>query len=40
MAFALAVELLNMRFRKVHKPVHLRTGTERAAAGSGEAARA
>jgi predicted tellurium resistance membrane protein TerC len=29
MAFALGVELLNMRFRKVHKPVHLHAGTER-----------
>ncbi|MGZ6124363.1 MAG: TerC family protein [Myxococcales bacterium] len=32
MAFALAVELLNMRVRKVQKAVHLRAGTERAAA--------
>jgi predicted tellurium resistance membrane protein TerC len=32
MAFALGVELLNMRFRKVHKPVHLHAGTEREAA--------
>jgi predicted tellurium resistance membrane protein TerC len=32
MAFALAVELLNMRFRKVHRPVHLHAGTERAVA--------
>jgi predicted tellurium resistance membrane protein TerC len=29
MAFALAVELLNMRLRKVHKPVQLHAGTER-----------
>jgi predicted tellurium resistance membrane protein TerC len=29
MAFALLVELLNMRLRKVHKPVHLHAGTER-----------
>ena len=29
MAFALAVELLNMRLRKVKKPVHLHPGTER-----------
>jgi predicted tellurium resistance membrane protein TerC len=29
MAFALAVELLNMRFRKVHRPVHLHSGTGR-----------
>ncbi|HET9449792.1 MAG TPA: TerC family protein [Aggregicoccus sp.] len=29
MAFALGVELLNMRLRKVHKPVHLHAGTER-----------
>lgn len=29
MAFALAVELLNMRLRKVHKPVHLHAGTEK-----------
>lgn len=29
MAFALVVELLNMRLRKVHKPVHLHAGTER-----------
>ena len=28
MAFALVVELLNMRLRKVHKPVHLHAGTE------------
>jgi predicted tellurium resistance membrane protein TerC len=28
MAFALVVELLNMRLRKVHKPVHLHPGTE------------
>ena len=28
MAFALGVELLNMRFRKVHKPVHLHPSTE------------
>ena len=34
MAFALAVELLNMRFRKVHKPVHLRSGSERAVASN------
>jgi predicted tellurium resistance membrane protein TerC len=34
MAFALVVELLNMRLRKVHKPVHLHAGTERAAASS------
>ena len=32
MAFALAVELLNMRLRKVQKAVHLRAGTERSAA--------
>ncbi|HZX94433.1 MAG TPA: TerC family protein [Myxococcales bacterium] len=32
MAFALAVELLNMRLRKLQKPVHLRAGTERTAA--------
>ena len=32
MAFALVVELLNMRLRKVQKAVHLRAGTERAAA--------
>ncbi|MFL5248035.1 MAG: TerC family protein [Myxococcales bacterium] len=32
MAFALAVELLNMRLRKVQEPVHLRAGTERTAA--------
>jgi predicted tellurium resistance membrane protein TerC len=32
MAFALAVELLNMRLRKVQQPVHLRAGTERTAA--------
>jgi predicted tellurium resistance membrane protein TerC len=32
MAFALAVELLNMRLRKVQKAVHLRAGTERATA--------
>ena len=32
MAFALGVELLNMRLRKVHKPVHLHAGTERQAA--------
>jgi predicted tellurium resistance membrane protein TerC len=32
MAFALLVELLNMRFRKVHRPVHLHVGTERAVA--------
>ena len=32
MAFALAVELLNMRLRKVKQPVHLRAGTERTAA--------
>jgi predicted tellurium resistance membrane protein TerC len=40
MAFALAVELLNMRLRKVQKPVHLHPGTERNAAsrmGSEEA---
>jgi predicted tellurium resistance membrane protein TerC len=37
MAFALAVELLNMRFRKVHKPVHLHAGTERIAASGGGA---
>ena len=29
MAFALLVELLNMRMRKVHKPVQLHAGTER-----------
>ncbi|MGA9520248.1 MAG: TerC family protein [Myxococcaceae bacterium] len=29
MAFALGVELLNMRLRKVHKPVHLHAGTEK-----------
>ncbi|MCI0570401.1 MAG: TerC family protein [Myxococcaceae bacterium] len=29
MAFALAVELLNMRMRKVHRPLHLHAGTER-----------
>jgi len=28
MAFALGVELLNMRLRKVHKPVQLHAGTE------------
>jgi predicted tellurium resistance membrane protein TerC len=28
MAFALAVELLNMRLRKVHRPVHLHAGKE------------
>jgi predicted tellurium resistance membrane protein TerC len=28
MAFALVVEVLNMRLRKVHKPVHLHAGTE------------
>ncbi|HEX8699062.1 MAG TPA: TerC family protein [Myxococcaceae bacterium] len=28
MAFALIVELLNMRLRKVHKPVHLHAGSE------------
>ncbi len=28
MAFALVVELLNMRLRKVHKPVHLHAGSE------------
>ena len=32
MAFALGVELLNMRLRKLQKPVHLGAGTERAAA--------
>jgi len=32
MAFALAVELLNMRLRKVQQPVHLHAGTERTAA--------
>ncbi|HZR07660.1 MAG TPA: TerC family protein [Myxococcales bacterium] len=32
MAFALAVELLNMRLRKVQKAVHLHAGTERNAA--------
>jgi len=26
MAFALLVELLNMRLRKVHKPLHLHAG--------------
>jgi predicted tellurium resistance membrane protein TerC len=26
MSFALLVELLNMRLRKVHKPVHLHAG--------------
>jgi len=35
MAFAFAVELLNMRFRKVHRPVHLHSGTERPAAVRG-----
>jgi predicted tellurium resistance membrane protein TerC len=34
MAFALGVELLNMRFRKVRKPVHLHAGTERQVAES------
>jgi predicted tellurium resistance membrane protein TerC len=34
MAFALAVELLNMRLRKVHKPVQLHAGTERQVAES------
>ncbi len=34
MAFALIVELLNMRLRKVHKPVHLHAGTERQVASS------
>jgi len=29
MAFSLVVELLNMRLRKVRKPVHLHAGTER-----------
>jgi predicted tellurium resistance membrane protein TerC len=29
MAFSLTVELLNMRLRKVQKPVHLHAGTER-----------
>jgi predicted tellurium resistance membrane protein TerC len=33
MAFALVVELLNMRLRKVHKPVHLHAGTEHQVAG-------
>ena len=32
MAFALAVELLNMRLRRVQKAVHLHAGTERTAA--------
>jgi predicted tellurium resistance membrane protein TerC len=32
MAFALAVELLNMRLRKAQRAVHLRAGTEREAA--------
>src|SRR4051812_28219992 len=32
MAFALAVELLNMQLRKVQKAVHLHAGTERTAA--------
>jgi predicted tellurium resistance membrane protein TerC len=32
MAFALTVELLNMRLRKVQKALHLRAGTERATA--------
>jgi predicted tellurium resistance membrane protein TerC len=32
MAFALAVEFLNMRLRKVQEPVRLRAGTERTAA--------
>src|SRR6201989_2107821 len=32
MAFALVVELLNMRLRKVQDPVHLHAGTERTAA--------
>jgi predicted tellurium resistance membrane protein TerC len=32
MAFALAVELLNMRLRKAQKAVRLRAGTERSAA--------
>ena len=35
MAFALLVELLNMRLRKVHKPVHLHAG-ERGASRSAE----
>jgi len=42
MAFALGVELLNMRLRKVHKPVQLHAGTERQVAeavGSGKPAR-
>jgi predicted tellurium resistance membrane protein TerC len=34
MAFALLVELLNMRLRKVHKPVHLHAGTEKQVAGA------
>jgi predicted tellurium resistance membrane protein TerC len=34
MAFALAVELLNMRLRKVHQPVHLHPGTEHEVAKS------
>jgi predicted tellurium resistance membrane protein TerC len=34
MAFALLVELLNMRLRKVHKPVHLHAGTERQVAST------
>jgi predicted tellurium resistance membrane protein TerC len=34
MGFALAVELLNMRLRKVHKPVHLHAGTEKQVAGA------
>jgi predicted tellurium resistance membrane protein TerC len=29
MGFALVVELLNMRLRKVHRPVHLHDGTEK-----------
>ena len=40
MAFALLVELLNMRLRKVHKPVLLHAGTELQVASSiGDAAR-
>jgi len=41
MAFALAVELLNMRFRKVHKPVHLSSSysSRNATAGSSREAR-
>src|SRR5256885_16837496 len=34
MAFALAGELLNMRFRKVHKPVQLHGGTPERAVGA------